>query len=70
MGKDVNSEKGNRYVHKMANGTESALVFLLFEAAANTEGRDVTIAMSIAAMSLETHRRHKDPHITVEGKAR
>jgi hypothetical protein len=26
--------------------------------------------MSIAAMSLETHRRHKDPHITVEGKAR
>jgi hypothetical protein len=55
MGKDVSSEKGNRHVHKMPNGTGSALVFLLFEAAANNEGRDATIATSIVAMSLETH---------------
>jgi hypothetical protein len=55
MGKDVSSEKGNRYVHKMPNGTQSALLFLLFEAACNTGGRDATIAMSIVAMSPETH---------------
>jgi len=54
MGKDVSSEKGNRYVHKMPNGTESALLFLLFEAA-NTGGRDATTSMSIVAMSPETH---------------
>ena len=70
MGKDVSSEKGNRHVHKMPNGTESALLFLLFEAAANTGGRDATIAMSIVAMSPETHGWHKDSHIMAEGKAR
>lgn len=52
MGKDVSSEKGNRHVHKMPNGTESALVFLLFEAA--TGVRDATIAMSIVPTSPET----------------
>jgi hypothetical protein len=55
MGKDVSREKGNRHVYKMPNGTESTLPFLLFEAAANTGGRDATIAMSIVAMSPETH---------------
>lgn len=54
MGRDVSSEKGNRHLHKMPNGTESALLFLLVEAAANTGGRDATIAMSIVAMSPET----------------
>jgi hypothetical protein len=55
MGKDVSSEKGTRHVHKMPNGTGSTLLFLQFEAVANTGGRDATIAMSIVAMSPETH---------------
>lgn len=63
VGKDVSSGKENRHVHKVPNGTESALVFLLFEAAANSDASSrrmrrvysATMATSIVALSPETH---------------
>jgi hypothetical protein len=61
-GEDVGSEKEKRQAHKMPNGTESTLVFLLFEAAANNDASprrmlrvySATIARSIVTLSLET----------------
>jgi hypothetical protein len=78
VGKDVGSEKEKRWAHKMPNGTESTLVFLLFEAAASDDISprrmqrvySATIARSIVTLSLETPGLYKDSHITVSGKAR